>query len=122
MPVCDSDRVSLGEAPKQLDLLDPVTRFCDESLPANSIYGFLARERDRLFPDDLFRHFHMYAIEHAPDMFVRERVSLFELSPDVLARNNDKGWNRVLQKTVFERNQETLFPIEQEPYSPEYLE
>jgi hypothetical protein len=42
--------VSLGEAPKQLDLLDPVTRFCDESLPASSIYGFLFRERDRLPP------------------------------------------------------------------------
>jgi len=37
-----------------LDLLDPVTRFCDESLPASSIYGFLFRERDRLFPDGLF--------------------------------------------------------------------
>jgi Transposase DDE domain/Transposase domain (DUF772) len=46
--------VSLGEAPKQLDLLDPVTRFCDESLPTSSIYGFLFRERDRLFPDELF--------------------------------------------------------------------
>jgi hypothetical protein len=46
--------VSLGEAPKQLDLLDPVTRFCDESLPAGSIHGFLYRERDRLFPDELF--------------------------------------------------------------------
>jgi hypothetical protein len=46
--------VSLGEAPKQLDLLDPVSRFCDESLPEGSIYGFLHRERDRLFPDDLF--------------------------------------------------------------------
>jgi Transposase domain (DUF772) len=46
--------VSLGEAPKQLDLLDPVTRFCDESLPASSIHGFLYRERDRLFPDELF--------------------------------------------------------------------
>jgi hypothetical protein len=52
--VCDSDRVSLGEAPRQLDLLDPVTRFCEESLPASSIYGFLFRERDRLFPDELF--------------------------------------------------------------------
>jgi len=46
--------VSLGEAPKQLDLLDPVTRFCDESLPASSLYGFLFRERDRLFPDEMF--------------------------------------------------------------------
>jgi Transposase DDE domain/Transposase domain (DUF772) len=46
--------VALGIAPQQLDLLDPVTRFCDESLPASSIHGFLFRERDRLFPDDLF--------------------------------------------------------------------
>jgi hypothetical protein len=46
--------VSLGEAPKQLDLLDAVTRFCDESLPTSSIYGFLFRERDRLFADELF--------------------------------------------------------------------
>ncbi|HEX5995785.1 MAG TPA: IS1182 family transposase [Jiangellales bacterium] len=46
--------MSLGEAPKQLDLLDAVTRFCGESLPASSIYGFLFRERDRLFPDELF--------------------------------------------------------------------
>jgi hypothetical protein len=52
--VCDDDRVSLGEAPKQLDLLDAVTRFCDESLPEGSIFGLLFRERDRLFPDDLF--------------------------------------------------------------------
>jgi hypothetical protein len=52
--VCDDDRVSLGEAPKQLDLLDAVTRFCDESLPVSSIYGFLFRERDRLFPDEMF--------------------------------------------------------------------
>jgi hypothetical protein len=44
----------LGEAPKQLDLLDAVTRFCDESLPDSSIYGFLFRERDRLFPDEMF--------------------------------------------------------------------
>jgi IS5 family transposase len=31
-----------------------VSRFCEESLPENSIYRFLARERDRLFPDELF--------------------------------------------------------------------
>jgi Transposase domain (DUF772)/Transposase DDE domain len=46
--------VSLGEGPRQLDLLDAVTRFCDEWLPTSSIYGFLFRERDRLFPDELF--------------------------------------------------------------------
>src|SRR6266536_2679883 len=46
--------MALGRASRQLDLLDAVTRFCDESLPASSIYGFLFRERDRLFPDELF--------------------------------------------------------------------
>jgi hypothetical protein len=35
-------------------LLDAVTRFCDESLSASSVYGFLFRERDRLFPDEMF--------------------------------------------------------------------
>jgi hypothetical protein len=35
-------------------LFDDVIRFCEESLPENSIYGFLARERDRLFPDEMF--------------------------------------------------------------------
>jgi len=46
--------VTLGRADHQGDLFDEVVRFCEESLPENSIYGFLARERDRLFPDELF--------------------------------------------------------------------
>jgi IS5 family transposase len=44
----------MGRAYRQGDLFDDVVRFCEGSLPANSIYGFLARERDRLFPDELF--------------------------------------------------------------------
>jgi hypothetical protein len=44
----------LGRADHQGDLFDEVSRFCEESLPENSIYRFLARERDRLFPDELF--------------------------------------------------------------------
>jgi hypothetical protein len=44
----------LGRADHQGDLFDDVARFCEESLPENSIYRFLARERDRLFPDELF--------------------------------------------------------------------
>jgi IS5 family transposase len=44
----------MGRADRQGDLFDDVVRFCAGSLPANSIYGFLARERDRLFPDELF--------------------------------------------------------------------
>src|SRR5256714_10646737 len=43
----------MGRAERQGDLFDDVVRFCEGSLPANSIYGLLARERDRLFPDDL---------------------------------------------------------------------
>jgi hypothetical protein len=46
--------VTLGQADRQGDLLDDVTRFCDEALPENSIYAVLHRERDRLFPDELF--------------------------------------------------------------------
>ena len=46
--------VTLGRADRQVDLLDDATGFCEESLPENSIYRFLARERDRLFPDELF--------------------------------------------------------------------
>jgi hypothetical protein len=46
--------VALGVASRQLDLLDPVTRFCDGSLPANSIFAFLYRHRDVFFPDDMF--------------------------------------------------------------------
>jgi Transposase domain (DUF772) len=47
-------RVALGKASQQLDLLDPVSRFCDETLPANSIFMFLHRHREVLFPDALF--------------------------------------------------------------------
>jgi hypothetical protein len=46
--------VALGKAEQQLDLLDPVSRFCDEALPANSIFMFLHEHRDVLFPDELF--------------------------------------------------------------------
>jgi IS5 family transposase len=46
--------MTLGEANKQGDLFDDVTRFCDETLEAHSIYAFLHRERDRLFPDEAF--------------------------------------------------------------------
>jgi hypothetical protein len=46
--------VTLGQADRQGDLLDDVTRFCDEALPESSIYAVLYRERDRLFPDEMF--------------------------------------------------------------------
>jgi transposase len=46
--------MTLGMADKQGDLFDGVGRFCAEALPERSIYSFLARERDRLFPDEAF--------------------------------------------------------------------
>lgn len=46
--------MSLGLAERQGDLLDDVTRFCDDVVPAASVYAFLHRERDRLFPDEFF--------------------------------------------------------------------
>ncbi|PMR58808.1 DDE transposase [Verrucosispora sp. ts21] len=44
----------MGVASQQLDLLDPVSRFCDEALPANSIFAFLHEHPETLFPDGLF--------------------------------------------------------------------
>jgi len=44
----------LGQASQQLDLLDPVTRFCGDMLSPNSIYGFLHRRLAVLFPDGMF--------------------------------------------------------------------
>jgi hypothetical protein len=46
--------VTLGYADRQGDLLDDVTRFCDERLAEDSIYSVLHRERDALFPDGMF--------------------------------------------------------------------
>lgn len=46
--------MALGVASQQLDLLDPVTRFCEEALPANSIFAFLHEHRQMLFPDGMF--------------------------------------------------------------------
>jgi transposase len=46
--------MTLGKADRQGDLFDDVARFCDEALPQTSIYSFLRRERDQLFPDEAF--------------------------------------------------------------------
>jgi hypothetical protein len=46
--------VSLGLADRQGDLLDDVTRFCDDALPEGSVYRLLHVEGDRLFPDQMF--------------------------------------------------------------------
>ena len=46
--------MTLGIADRQGNLLDDVERFCGEKLDERSIYSFLHRERDRLFPDEEF--------------------------------------------------------------------
>jgi hypothetical protein len=46
--------VSLGIADRQPSVLNDMDRFCDETLAENSIYALLHRERDRLFPDEMF--------------------------------------------------------------------
>ena len=44
----------MGRVGRQRDLLDELSRFCEQALPENSIYALLNRERDVLFPDELF--------------------------------------------------------------------
>ena len=46
--------LTLGLAERQGGLLDDVIRFCDEVVPSRSVSALLHRERDRLFPDELF--------------------------------------------------------------------
>ena len=46
--------MTLGVADPQGNLLDDMSEFCDKTLPADSIYAFLHRERERLFPDEAF--------------------------------------------------------------------
>jgi hypothetical protein len=46
--------VSVGMADRQPSVLNDMDRFCDEVLAENSIYALLHRERDRLFPDEMF--------------------------------------------------------------------
>jgi hypothetical protein len=65
--------MTLGLADKQGDLFDDVGRFCAEALPERSIYSFLARERDRLFPDEAF-----------PDLF-DEKKGRRSVPPSVVA-------------------------------------
>jgi hypothetical protein len=46
--------MSLGLAGRQGNLFDDVRRFCDDTLAEKSIYRLMHRERERLFPDELF--------------------------------------------------------------------
>ncbi|CAN5534844.1 hypothetical protein BH18ACT1_BH18ACT1_18580 [soil metagenome] len=53
--VLDRERLmTVGMAERQGNLLDDVNRFCDQALAETSVYSVLHRERDRLFPDELF--------------------------------------------------------------------
>ena len=53
--ILDPERaMTLGVAERQGNLLDDVDRFCEEALAESSIYAVLHRERDRLFPDEMF--------------------------------------------------------------------
>jgi hypothetical protein len=44
----------LGQTPRQADLLRSTVQFCEDRIPAESIYGVLHRECFTLFPDALF--------------------------------------------------------------------
>ena len=46
--------MTLGLAQRQGNLLDDVNRFCEQTLGRDSVYAFLHRERDNLFPDEMF--------------------------------------------------------------------
>ncbi len=46
--------MTLGVADRQANLFDDVEQFCDKVLDESSIYAFMHRERDRLFPDEEF--------------------------------------------------------------------
>ncbi len=46
--------MTLGLAQRQGDLLDDLNRFCEQALADGSVYALLNRERDRLFPDEMF--------------------------------------------------------------------
>lgn len=46
--------MTLGKAERQFDILDENQRFCEKQVGEHSIYTLLHRERDQLFPDELF--------------------------------------------------------------------
>jgi hypothetical protein len=46
--------MTLGLAPRQVDLFRSTTGFCESRVAEESIYGLLHRECDRLFPDEMF--------------------------------------------------------------------
>jgi Transposase domain (DUF772)/Transposase DDE domain len=46
--------MTLGVADPQGNMLDDMSAFCEQTLAPDSIYAFLHRERERLFPDSAF--------------------------------------------------------------------
>src|SRR5256885_14945395 len=46
--------MTLGRAQRQLDILDENRRFCEKLVSEKSVYALLHRERDQLFPDEMF--------------------------------------------------------------------
>jgi len=46
--------MTLGKAQRQLDILDENRRFCERLVGEKSVYALLHRERDQLFPDEMF--------------------------------------------------------------------
>ena len=46
--------MTLGKAQRQLDILDENRRFCERLVGEKSVYALLQRERDQLFPDEMF--------------------------------------------------------------------
>jgi hypothetical protein len=46
--------MTLGRAQRQLDMLDENRRFCERLVGEKSVYALLQRERDQLFPDEMF--------------------------------------------------------------------
>src|SRR2546428_12217089 len=46
--------MTLGKAQRQLDILDENRRFCERLVGEKSVYSLLHRERDQLFPDEMF--------------------------------------------------------------------
>src|SRR5579862_9542208 len=46
--------MSLGRAERQFDILDENRRFCEKLVGEKSPYALLHRERDQLFPDEMF--------------------------------------------------------------------
>ena len=46
--------MTLGVADPQGNMLDDMSAFCEKTLAPDSIYAFLHRERERLFPDSAF--------------------------------------------------------------------